>query len=81
MTIRLVLFALLLILSCKEDYQKELNTIVFHKSDSLFSANSEFYKNEADSFCNKLKEDRFQYIIDSIIEIRREQVKQLRKLE
>ncbi|MEO6190496.1 MAG: hypothetical protein ABIO44_09250 [Saprospiraceae bacterium] len=78
---RLMLFVLLLIFSCKDDYQKELHTIAFHKSDSLFAANSEFYKNEADSFCNKMKEDKFQFIIDSIIEIRREQVKQLRKLE
>lgn len=74
-------FLLLLILSCKEEYQKELSGKAFTKSDSIYNSLQSQFIIEADSLCELKRKDYLMVLVDSILLIRREQVKQLRSLE
>ncbi len=70
-----------LLSGCKEDFEKQLQTIAFQKSDSIFSAQIENYKTWTDSVCANFTNQNLTTIVDSILSVRREQVRQLRTLE
>lgn len=71
----------MLILSCKEDFQKEVRTAAYSKADSLFNARISLINSESDSLCTDYKNSKLQFLVDSILEERRKQIQQLRSLE
>ena len=73
MNIRLV-FILFLIISACSDRGKEMERISFQTADSLFITNKANYELIADSLCQELSNLKKQFWIDSIIQIRKEQI-------
>lgn len=79
---RFIYFILVLfIFSCKEDMQRELRTLAYPIADSMYSAQLHSINQEADSMCNSFRDRKLQSVIDSILEVRRAQIQQLRSLE
>lgn len=79
---RYIYFILVLfIFSCKEDMQRELRTLAYPIADSMYSAQLHSINQEADSMCNSFRDRKLQSVIDSILEVRRAQIQQLRSLE
>lgn len=70
-----------LVLGCSEDIDRTVKNQAFRLSDSTFSANYSFYRQEADSLCRQLQDQKFQLIVDSILQVRRSQIHQLRQSE
>ncbi len=68
-----------LILACS-DVNTELENRSFHLADSIFNAHNYLYQLEADSLCKALEEHEMSFLVDSIIEVRRAEIKLLRKL-
>jgi len=73
LNIRLV-FILFLIISACSDPGKEMERISFQTADSLFITNKANYELIADSLCQELSNLKKQFWIDSIIQIRKEQI-------
>lgn len=78
---RIFALILLFMIACKEDMQKELRTSAYSRADSLFNANLQSINQESDSLCIKFKTENLQGVIDSILDVRRKQIQQLRSLE
>ena len=72
---------MLLALSCREDYERQLNAAAYRLSDSMYIAGSEPFNRMADSLCTARKEQETPALVDSILRVRREQIRQLRSLE
>lgn len=74
MNIRIVTIIIYLIISSCTDQNKEMERISFQTADSLFIANKANYESIADSLCQELSNIKKQFWIDSIIQIRKEQI-------
>jgi len=74
LNIRIVIIIIYLIISSCADQNKELERISFQTADSLFIANKSNYESIADSLCQELSNLKKQFWIDSIIQIRKEQI-------
>lgn len=73
------LICLCLVFACS-DVNTELENRSFHLADSIFNAHNIAYQYEADSLCKALEEHKMSFLVDSIIEVRRAEIKLLRKL-
>lgn len=73
-------FIILFSLCACSDVNSELENRSFHLADSIFNAQNLAYNQEADSLCKILEEKELSFLVDSIIEVRRVEIKLLRKL-
>ncbi|MEP7195174.1 MAG: hypothetical protein ABI851_01555 [Saprospiraceae bacterium] len=78
---KIIVAFLCIIIGCQDDYKKEIASKAFTRSDSIYKLEILNYVREADSICVHLSENKLQQMVDSIIAVRKEQVKQLRSLE
>ncbi|MCC6814862.1 MAG: hypothetical protein IT267_00440 [Saprospiraceae bacterium] len=78
---RVSIIFFILLISCKEDLQRELRTAAYPIVDSIYKRQMNQITKEADSMCIQITHAKLQSVIDSILEVRRNQVKQLRSFE